>query len=274
MGSNKLFFYTLSIDYYKYLKNFDHRVPQIHSGKERRPFIGIILSVNGSNFYAPLSSPKPKHLTMKNAQDFTKIANGVLGAINFNNMIPVPMDSVTKINPKVNDSMSEEEIKYNLMLQNQLSWCNSHKLELIDKAKKLYDKYLQHTLNYDLLSRCCDFILLESKCTLWQKHTDIKSSLLEQYDIKKINDHIRHKDKGYTAEILNNKYFVFDNDLYRIEQIDLKPLGSDSAILTKLNISGEEKYIDNNFTSDAKFNLHLQKIDSKSLSNFKDIKNK
>lgn len=101
-----------------------------------------------------------------------------------------------------------------------------------------------------------------------------KQKALSINKIKELNDHIRHKDVGYHSSMLEGKHFIFNDELYRIDQIELKPLGTDSAILTKLTISGEEKYIDTNFTSDAKFNLHLQKIDSKSLSNFKDIKSK
>ena len=38
--------------------------------KQTRPFIGILLTVNENAYYAPLSSPKPKHLKMKNQIDF------------------------------------------------------------------------------------------------------------------------------------------------------------------------------------------------------------
>ena len=272
--SNKLFFYTLSQDYCRYLKFFDRRVPHIHAGKEKRPFVGIVLKVNNVDFYAPLSSPKPKHLSMKNNIDFTKIASGVLGAINFNNMIPIPLNSLTKINPKVTSKMDSDEIKYNLMLQNQLSWCNSNKSKIIDKAQRLYDNYKACNLNHDVIDRCCDFSILEEKCELWKKYPNLVNSILYNNTLKELNDHIRHKDTGYSTSMLEGKHFIYNNDLYRIDQITLKPLGSDTAILTKLNISGEEKFVDNNFTSDAKFNLHLQKIDSKSLSNFKDNKNK
>lgn len=51
---------------------------------------GILFTVNGFHYYAPLTSPKPKHLQMKNQIDFLKINQGQWGAINFNNMIPVP----------------------------------------------------------------------------------------------------------------------------------------------------------------------------------------
>lgn len=51
-------------------------------------------------YFAPLSSPKQKHLKMKNDIDFYKLSNGKLGAINFNNMIPVPDGSYTLIGTK------------------------------------------------------------------------------------------------------------------------------------------------------------------------------
>ena len=57
--------------------------------KELRPFIGILFKIEMCEYFAPLSSPKPKHKNMKNTLDFFKIKNGELGAVNFNNMIPV-----------------------------------------------------------------------------------------------------------------------------------------------------------------------------------------
>lgn len=40
-------------------------------------------------YFVPVSSPKDKHLKMKNPVDFMKLDKGALGAINFNDMIPV-----------------------------------------------------------------------------------------------------------------------------------------------------------------------------------------
>lgn len=50
---------------------------------------GILFKIDTFEYFAPLSSPKLKHIKMKNTLDFLKIKNGELGAINFNNMIPV-----------------------------------------------------------------------------------------------------------------------------------------------------------------------------------------
>lgn len=48
-------------------------------------------------YFAPLSSPKPKHKRMKNMIDFFKIKDGELGAVNFNNMIPVTDKNYTLV---------------------------------------------------------------------------------------------------------------------------------------------------------------------------------
>ena len=75
--------------YCDYLRKFDNKVVYNKNKKELRPFIGILFRIDDLEYFAPLTSPKPKHKKMKNKLDFFKIKNGELGAVNFNNMIPV-----------------------------------------------------------------------------------------------------------------------------------------------------------------------------------------
>jgi len=75
--------------YCDYLRMFDSKVSYNSSSKELRPFVGILFIVNGCEYFAPLSSPKIKHIHMKNNVDVVKIDNGNYGVVNFNNMIPV-----------------------------------------------------------------------------------------------------------------------------------------------------------------------------------------
>ena len=75
--------------YCDYLRKFDNKVSYNAGIKELRPFIGILFVVNDCDYYAPLSSPKEKHLHIKNNIDIIKINGGKLGVVNFNNMIPV-----------------------------------------------------------------------------------------------------------------------------------------------------------------------------------------
>ena len=90
------------------------------SGKAIRPFVGIIVLVNGKKYCIPLSSPKKKFDNKKNGVDFmritdsaTKSINGtakVIGALNINNMLPVEDCLLTPINLKINPNDSEKTI--------------------------------------------------------------------------------------------------------------------------------------------------------------------
>lgn len=146
-------------NYCDFLRKFDERVPYNYGKKELRPFIGILFKVGELDYFAPLSSPKKKHLTMEDGVDFIKIDKGRLGAINFNNMIPVIKESYHKVD--VNDV---DNINYKKMLIKQLRWLNRYYITICDKAKLLYDLYKNNRLNLKVRKRCCNFILLEEKC--------------------------------------------------------------------------------------------------------------
>ena len=105
---------TIDKEYCNYLRTFDKRVSYNYGTKENRPYVGVLFMVNGLEYFAPLSSPKPKHLKMKNGLDFLKLDDGKLGAINFNNMIPVTGSNYTFVdfNSKRNNV---SEIKYLLL---------------------------------------------------------------------------------------------------------------------------------------------------------------
>ena len=101
----------VNTQYCDYLRKFDTKVSYNKNEKELRPFIGILFSIENYEYFAPLSSPKPKHKTMKNTIDFLKIKNGELGAINFNNMIPVKKANYTLVD--LNKKYIEtDKIKY------------------------------------------------------------------------------------------------------------------------------------------------------------------
>lgn len=47
--------------YCDYLRNFDNKVPYNAGIKDLRPFIGVLFTIDKCEYFAPLSSPKPKH---------------------------------------------------------------------------------------------------------------------------------------------------------------------------------------------------------------------
>lgn len=173
-------FYTVDTCYCDYLRKSDPRVPYTMDCKENRPFIGIVFSVNGFHYYAPLTSPKPKHLHMKNQIDFIKIQGGEWGAINLNNMIPVHPYSLTKVEMRISETDSSSDRAYKNLLSNQLTWCNSHRELILKQAEKLYRLIVDEQAWGTLAKRCCNFTLDESLCAAYinKNFSNTKGSLI------------------------------------------------------------------------------------------------
>lgn len=148
--------------YCDYLRKYDNKVTYNAGTKDLRPFIGILFTINKCEYFAPLSSPKEKHLKLKNTIDLLKINNGKYGVVNFNNMIPVTNKNYVEfdLNKKATD---KEKFRIELM-QNQLRWLTNNKKEIYTKSKLLYNLYKNNKLPNNVKERCCNFSLLEEKC--------------------------------------------------------------------------------------------------------------
>lgn len=162
-------FYRADSEYCNFLRKSDPCVPYTMDKKETRPFIGIVFSVNGYHYYAPLTSPKPKHLTMKNQIDFMKINNGLWGAINFNNMIPIHSKCLLPVEINILPTDDKETIAYKNLLVNQLSWCNKteNAIHISEKAQKLYDTIVENRAWKKLADRCCKFAVDERQYQIY-----------------------------------------------------------------------------------------------------------
>lgn len=132
--------------------------------KELRPFIGILFKIEMCEYFSPLSSPKPKHKNMKNTLDFFKIKNGELGVVNFNNMIPVNKNNYSLVDLN-KETLTISELKYQKLLREQLAWLNANYQQVKNKSFKLYQLYNEGRLPQNIKLRCCNFKLLEEKCT-------------------------------------------------------------------------------------------------------------
>lgn len=154
---------TVNHQYCDYLRKFDYRVYYNSKEKQFRPFVGILFEINNIKYFAPLSSPKQKHLHMKSQIDYLKIDNGNLGIINFNNMIPIPEKEYQYINMNKSYSTISEKL-YLKLLKKQLRWLNRHGEDLRKKARILYTRRINSQLPKIISNRCCDFALLEQKC--------------------------------------------------------------------------------------------------------------
>lgn len=176
--NKRLGFYLVEESYSKYLRQFDQNVRISYGNKKTRPYVGVLLEVNHHLYFAPLSSPKPKHQKMKNSVDFIKINRGNWGVINLNNMIPVVKDCLIPIE----DISFQSEDSYINLLANQLDWCNANRELLQKRAKRLYSIIVNQNAGEQLKRRCCDFKLLEKMGEIGQK-TDYR-----EYTDKEISE--------------------------------------------------------------------------------------
>ena len=105
---------------------------------------------------------------MKNTVDFFKIKDGELGAVNFNNMIPVNESNYSLVDLN-KETLTIAELKYQKLLREQLDWLNANYYQVKNKSFKLYQLYNNGKLPQNIKSRCCNFKLLEEKCVEYNK---------------------------------------------------------------------------------------------------------
>ena len=166
MKQKRLKLYTVDLKYIRNLAKKDDNVlsisPQV--GKSSRPFIGIIVICDTRQYCVPFSSPKPKHESMKNDLDFTKMFapdGKLIGVLNFNNMIPVRGDVIIPLDITVSKKDSPETEHYKLLTRNQLTYCQQNQDAIVRKANKLYRLITTGKANGLLRRRCCNFQVLE-----------------------------------------------------------------------------------------------------------------
>ena len=175
MSKNNFKFIRVKSDYINFLLRYDNKIQYNDNllGKENKPFLGVLFNINGQNYYVPLSSAnKKKKLidmhkrykkTNKKVIDifFIEDKNGkLLSILNLNNMIPIAKNSIVELNIKSDKDAS--------LLQKEFQFCNKHKRELRERAKKLYSIVKNHT-NERIEKRCCNFLLLEVKCKEYEE---------------------------------------------------------------------------------------------------------
>lgn len=149
--------YYLDEKYINYLRKFDSKVA--YNKCKTRPYVGVVYTFNGFNYFAPLSSPKEKHLTMSDkAIDIFKIKDGILGIININNMIPTPLECISEVLPTITNA------KYKALVENQTTFINDNRRKLLNKVKLFRFQADKGYLPTRVKERCCNFKLLEEKC--------------------------------------------------------------------------------------------------------------
>ena len=159
-------FYHIKDSYISYLKQFDEKVAE--NKTESRPYVGVVMEIDDIKYYAPFTSPKPKHKKMKNGKDFRKINGGLYGAINFNNMIPIVDSALIEI-----DIAGVNDVQYRRLLQNQYNSIKKDENGIIVTARNLHNlifKDESELSEYEMKvkQRCCNLKILEQKYKDWK----------------------------------------------------------------------------------------------------------
>ncbi len=153
---NNIKLYEVNNNYIKYLTQYAPHLfyNKNSSQKNERKYIGVVLFINNIEYFAPLSSFKEKHITMKETIDFIKIKN--YAVINLNNMFPVHNKDYTYV-----DISNIKDIKYKNLLLSEYRFIKSIQEKIRKNAKNVYKHKIKNGNSTALGKRCNDFLLLE-----------------------------------------------------------------------------------------------------------------
>ena len=150
--------YEINPAYVRYLvPHAPHLFQNKQAGQHNeRKYIGVVLTVNGMDYFAPLSSFKDKHRRMQEGLDFIKIKN--YAVINLNNMFPVPAGQYNYV-----DISKERNPKYKSLLLAEYRYIKSIQEKIRKNAATLYQLKAKGPSS-PLTKRCNDFLALETLC--------------------------------------------------------------------------------------------------------------
>ena len=181
---DKLTFININQDYLKYLHDVCPEVYYKPIGYENKPYLGILINKDNTQYVIPLSSAKEKHKSWKNVEadrflvyeqcDKNSIFKNaickempdgtmehLLSVIDLKKMLPIKDGLYTKVDLTHSDTDSVEARNYKNLMNKEYSFCLKIMDSVIQKASKLYEKQMK---TGRVIPFCCDFKLLEKKC--------------------------------------------------------------------------------------------------------------
>lgn len=273
--------YKITDSYIKELEKVEKKVLSSHSDdrKYARPHIGVLIKTTNFNFFIPLSSPDSKDFINKSVRKSTVTIkrlfddkNQFLGKLLINNMIPVPISEVSKINLAYKDSLKEEDKNYLSLLNKQRTSILKRQEEIKRDANLIYQqKTNQNTKEYwkgkqppNYLSATVDFKRAEQICSEWIKMTSKKTLPLNGKEVILKNKAIRYGEEKPESLIYSS--FVLNGEEYKILDIYLVS-GQTKDIALLQRTSDNKLFIDNDFASQSPLKLNLK--EQEAISDFK-----
>ena len=160
--SRMLNFYDVKEDYAEYLRKFERRIPNIHYASNNKFVCGIVLTVNGFDYFAPISSNTAKQRTSLLILDE---CSKPISSIKFSFMFPIPKNEVVR---KDFSAIRAENPHYADVLTKEYHFCVKNEARILKKAEQIYA--IGCNRSHWLAENCCDYKLLESKYTEWMQH--------------------------------------------------------------------------------------------------------
>ena len=173
--------YTIDVDYLKHLHDDVDQEVRFDANKayNRKPFLGIIVTIDTYSYFIPLTSSKPKHSKWKNVDksyyliyeiidkvharpyDIVKPYSDtqvlkVLAALDIKKMIPVPSGYYSRI-----EFSQVADVRYRSLLTKEYLFCRKIQDGILEKAKAIYEHQKTTGKVYPLF---CNFGELESAC--------------------------------------------------------------------------------------------------------------
>lgn len=157
-------FYYADEEYIDFLKKAEKAargytcVPNISYGNAAKFTFGAVLSVNGMNYYVPVSSYSKHQEDAILIRDKNNVAN-ILGTLRFTYMIPIPKQCCKKVD--INAFHSKKSVAH---ISKELAFCRRNRDKIVKQAEKTYKRVISR--ENDLLTKnSCDFKLLEQAYT-------------------------------------------------------------------------------------------------------------
>ncbi len=176
--------YSVSDEYISYLrKHFSN----VYSNKENhrnhtRKYIGVVIEVNGFNYYIPLSSPKETDYQVAGERKvikksivpiyriIVKNSNGekeLKGTLRISHMLPVPESEL-----ELYDLGNEKDRAYRDLVNDEIIFIRKHSDKIRANANVLYQqklhnddtaKYVKAALEFRELEKLCQQYILEKQ---------------------------------------------------------------------------------------------------------------
>ena len=175
--------YTVDPDYLRCVRAVDQEVDYIDDARhDHKPFLGIVASLGGHDYFVPLTSSKEKHISWRNSTHEHLIVSAVIdrgdlvpgdiyrdrpgdqvekiySVLDYRKMIPIPKGVYNLI-----DFNKEPDRRYATLLMKEYLFCKAKQDVILQRLSKLYTKQIEtgHVFQY-----YCDFKKLEAFCDLY-----------------------------------------------------------------------------------------------------------